>query len=100
MAIKKLEELLSQAQAILGDNASDDAITLLEDISDTYKDMSERSTEDWKTKFETNDREWRERYKSRFTDGKAADTEDTVVVTDETAAAQEAMTYDKLFKED
>ena len=50
MAIKTVEELMESVRTRLGDDQSDEALALLEDISDTYGDMQSRTTggEDWK----------------------------------------------------
>lgn len=70
MAIKTQEELLNGIKGLLADNTSDEAITLLEDVTDTLKDLSEKSAntdnEDWKKKYEDNDKEWRQKYRDRF----------------------------------
>lgn len=68
MAIKTKEELLESIKAKLGDDNSDEAISLIEDFSDTYNDMATRVTEagDWKSKYEQNDAEWRQKYRDRF----------------------------------
>lgn len=66
MAIKTKEELLASIKAKLGEDTSDEAIALLEDISDTL-DITKDST-DWKIKYEENDKQWREKYTSRFYD--------------------------------
>lgn len=66
MAIKTKEELLASIKAKLGEDTSDEAISLLEDLSDTL-DTTKDST-DWKQKYEENDKQWREKYTSRFYD--------------------------------
>ena len=64
MAIRTREELLGQLKTVLGDNASDEALGLVEDFSDTMTGLAEQ--EDWKKKYEDNDAEWRAKYKARF----------------------------------
>lgn len=68
MAIKTVEELLESVRTRLGDDQSDEALALLEDISDTYNDMKSHTDggEDWKKKYEINDAEWRQKYRDRF----------------------------------
>ena len=68
MAIRSKEELMESIRARIGDDQSDEAIALLEDIDDTYTDMETRANgdgEDWKTKYETNDAAWRQKYRDR-----------------------------------
>ena len=62
--IRTLEELLSD----VGEGTDDNTLTLLENIRDTYKDLSSRASdpENWKQKYEDNDKEWREKYRNAF----------------------------------
>ena len=71
MAIKTREELLQSINERLSDDSSDEALTLLEDVTDTLNDYDTRLSDstDWKQRYEDNDKEWREKYKSRFTNG-------------------------------
>ena len=72
MAIRTQEELMTQIRARIGDDNSDEALGLLEDISDTFGDLSKKATpdgEDWKQKYQDLDKEWRDKYKARFFEG-------------------------------
>ena len=71
MAVQNKETLLEKLKGQIGDDTSDEAIALIEDISDTIDDMNSRLSEsgDWKTRYEENDAEWRKRYKERFYSG-------------------------------
>lgn len=68
MAVKKKEEIINAIKERIGDDVSDAAISLLEDVTDTLSSFEKSSgdTTDWKAKFEENDKQWRERYKERF----------------------------------
>lgn len=67
MAVKTKEEILSSIKGLLADDASDESIALLEDISDTFDEQKTKTdAEDWKKKYEENDREWRQKYRDRF----------------------------------
>lgn len=68
MAIKSKEEILNSLKSIMSENTSDEALNLIEDISDTVGDFEERlkDTTDWKSKYEENDKTWREKYRDRF----------------------------------
>lgn len=93
MAIKTIDEILSSVSAIIGDNNSDEALTLLEDIQDTFND---RDNTDWKQKYEENDREWRNRYKERFLSGdKSLDPKDD----EDEPEPEKPLTFENLFKE-
>ena len=99
MAVKTMEELMESVRARLGDDQSDEALALLEDISDTYGDMQSRTTdsEDWKKKYETNDAEWRQKYRDRFFN-KSNDNDDDSS-DDSCDKPSKPMTFDELFKE-
>lgn len=64
MAVRTRDELITAVNTIIGETPDDNGLSLLEDISDTFKSYDD--TEDWKTKYEENDAEWRKRYKERF----------------------------------
>lgn len=68
MAVKTTEEILGALRTRVGDQADDETISFLEDISDTLSDLESRANDDtnWRTKYEENDREWRKRYTERF----------------------------------
>lgn len=68
MAIKTQEELLTSIKGLLADDTSDEAISLLEDVTDTLGSFSNTNNdnEDWKKKYEENDKEWRQKYRDRF----------------------------------
>lgn len=74
MAILTKDDFLSKLKAKIGDDTSDEALQLIEDMTDTYNDLftksqSNSSGEDWKAKYEENDKMWREKYKERFFSG-------------------------------
>ena len=63
MAKLTLEELQEKVKTILGENStSDDGISLLEDITDSYSAPSI----DWEAKYKENDASWRQKYRDRF----------------------------------
>lgn len=68
MAIKTKDDLLSELKERFGEDDSDDTISFIEDISDTYDDLSEQVSKsgEWKDRYEQNDKEWRQKYKERF----------------------------------
>lgn len=66
MAVITKEEMLKAIREKFTDSNED--LTTLENIVDTFKDIDERLNEDWKAKYEQNDKEWRERYRARFED--------------------------------
>ena len=99
MAVKTIEELMESIRARLGDDQSDEAIALLEDISDTYDDMQSRTNgaEDWKKKYEENDAEWRQKYRDRFF--KKSNDDNDNDDDNESGDQNKQLTFDELFKE-
>lgn len=73
MAVISTEDLIKAITARIGEDVSDEAITLLENLTDTLKDrdakISNPATEDWKAKHDALDADWRKRYMDRFTKG-------------------------------
>lgn len=99
MAVVSKESLLEKIRDMIGtENAeSDGAISLLEDMSDTFDDLSSQVSQagDYKKKYEENDAEWRKRYHDRF----FSVTEDDIKEDDKDDEV-EKKTYESLFKED
>lgn len=97
MAVRSREELHTTLETLIGDNTSDAAISLFEDLTDTFTDLESRAKgdgTDWKAEAERIDKTWREKYVKRFKSGGADDDGD-----DPTAPpTKKEYTYDKLFK--
>ena len=68
MAVRTKEEIMQMIRDRTGENADDETLTFVEDISDTLEDLTGRaaSSIDWEAKYNENDAEWRKRYKERF----------------------------------
>ena len=69
MAVRTRDEILESVNEILGDNTDDNAITFLEDITDTITDLEDKARgdgTDWKAKYTENDEAWRKKYKELF----------------------------------
>ena len=94
MAIKSIDQILANVSAIIGDNNSDEALTLLEDIQDTFND---KDNTDWKQKYEQLDNDWRNRYKERFLTGNTD--LDPPNDDDEPSEPEKPLTFENLFKE-
>lgn len=75
MAVLNRETFLSRINAILGDRSDDEALSFIEDATDTFDDITSKASdpEDWKKKYEDNDKEWRDKYRKRFFDGASND---------------------------
>lgn len=96
MAIRSRDELLNSIRTRIGDDTSDEAISLIEDIQDTMADYENRASGDgidWKKKYEDNDKEWRTKYRDRFFSGGGGDDDS------DPDPAPKRLTFDELFKE-
>lgn len=96
MAIKSVEEILNSIKGIIGERTDDDAMSILEDVQDTFTSIetARNETTDWKKKYEELDDSWRKKYRDRFFNHPAEDEEMDDEETDEPAQ----LTYDSLFK--
>ena len=102
MSVVSKESLLERIRDITAsENAeSDESISLLEDLSDTFEDLSSQVLQagDYKRKYEENDAEWRKRYHDRF----FSVAEETTIKEEDKDDDddEEKKTYESLFKED
>lgn len=98
MAVKSREEILSQINARIGEDNSDEALALIEDVTDTLTDLETRASgdgKDWKAEAERIDKEWREKYRARFSSGSSE--EDNTLGSN--GGTEKQYTFDKLFNE-
>ena len=95
MAIKTKAELLELVKERIGDDTSDEALAIIEDVTDTLDDYETRIADsgDWKARYEQNDADWRKKYKERF----FAPTEEPEEP-DEPEETEEKRTFEDLFK--
>ena len=95
MAIKTKAELLELVKERIGDDTSDEALAIIEDVTDTLDDYETRIADsgDWKARYEQNDADWRKKYKERF----FAPTEEPEEP-DEPEEVEEKRTFEDLFK--
>ena len=104
MAILTKEEILEQIKTRLADDTSDEALKLVEDISDTFNDYDNKTKDstDWKAKFEENDAMWRKKYRDRFFNSPSQDEDIDDRPSPELTEEDEnkRLTYDNLFKEE
>ena len=107
MAVRTNEEIINTIKARLGDDVSDDALTLLEDVTDTLADYSRRVADsgDWERRYNDNDAAWRKRYRERFENAPSVEVptdivefipEETETIVEESEEAPQ--TYDDLFE--
>lgn len=97
--IRTKDELIKAVSEFIGENDADEAIAILEDVTDTLEDFEKRADgdgEDWKKKYEDNDKSWREKYRSRFVKSSVTDED---FAEDEDEDEEEIKTYEELFEE-
>lgn len=102
MSVLSREDYLSRIKGRLGEELADEDISLLEDMTDTYDDLSSKATDgtDWEKKYYELDKTWRQKYVDRF-NGKVESDED---MKDDSIGTEEKVmqydfpkTYDDLF---
>lgn len=76
--VKTKEELIGDIRTFIGEEPTDDALSILENVTDSFDDLETKAndTTDWKSKYEENDREWRKKYTERFNSPSKDDDED------------------------
>lgn len=102
MAVKTKDELIQAVVTRIGEDSSDEAIALIEDVTDTLNDFEAKSAgdgEDWKSKYDELDKSWREKYISRFSDG-GSKNEPEPEEPEDNVEDNEPMTYEDLFEEE
>lgn len=68
MAIKSKEDLIASIKAVIGEDTTDQSLSLLEDVSDTFTSFESETKDktDWKAKYDELDKSWRQKYRDRF----------------------------------
>ena len=94
MAVRTTQEIIDALKESFGESPDDTQLAMLEDVSDTFSDLNEKCSEDWKTKYEENDKAWRKRYTDRFSGNDDSEQDQT---TDDTESPK-PLTYESLFK--
>lgn len=72
MSILPRDEFFAKIQERIGDDASEESIAFLEDMTDTYNDLEKKANgdgTDWEQKYKENDTAWRKKYQARFFHG-------------------------------
>lgn len=113
MAVRTVEEILELVAQRVGDDSSDEALSFIEDISDTLRDYQAKADEnyntekddeiaEWKKKYDELDKEWRNRYKERFFNPSEIKENDDYVddINDIEEEKEVKTSYEELFKEE
>lgn len=99
MAVKTIDEIMEAIRKRIGEDTSDEAISLMEDVTDTFTDYETKVADktDWKSKYDEMDASWRKKYMERFS-GRSGD--DIKEEQDEDVKEDgETKTFNELFKE-
>lgn len=101
MAILDREKFMERIKAMVGEDTSDEAMSFIEDMTDTYNDVTKakEDTTDWKQKYEENDKAWRTKYKERFFNGSSTEDKDILEPPKDEPKPEENITFDDLFTE-
>lgn len=99
MAIRTKEDILSSMRERFGEDTSDETLTFIEDVSDTFTDLESKAKgdgKDWKAEAKRIEEEWRKKYKERFFSGKPTDDSDDDFEEEETKQYR----FEDLFKKE
>lgn len=69
MPILDREKFFNRVHERVGNDTSDEAISFLEDMTDTYNDLEKKTREkgeDWEKKYHELDESWKAKYRHRF----------------------------------
>ncbi len=94
MAVKTKEEIMSQLGAYVGDDAGDEVLGLIQDISDTLDSANTARIKELEEEKENLDKSWRKKYRDTFLSGKPDDIEEE----DEDDEPKRPKTFEDLFK--
>lgn len=99
MAVKTRDEIMEAIRKRIGEDTSDEAISLMEDVTDTFTDYETKVADktDWKSKYDEMDASWRKKYMDRFSGktGEEVKDEQEEQIKDD----NEVRTFDELFTE-
>lgn len=107
--VKTKDEIIDSLKTLIGDKTDDTALSLLEDVTDTFDDFANKNNSndntDWEKKYNELDETWRKKYRDRFFDGnegdKSLEGNEIGAKTNkpEPEPKEETITYDDLFTE-
>lgn len=67
MSVRTRDEIMKQLRTVIGENDSDDVLTLMTDISDTLGDNKDRErVTQLEQQLQDKDKEWRKKYRDAF----------------------------------
>lgn len=97
MAVLTRDEFFDRVQKIVGTDTTDESLTFIEDMTDTYNSLDEKANgdgTDWEQRYRDLDESWKEKYKKRFFSGGSSRVIEDVKDVEE----KKEVTYDDLFE--
>lgn len=97
MAVLTRDEFFDRVQKIVGTDTTDESLTFIEDMTDTYNSLDEKANgdgTDWEQRYHDLDESWKEKYKKRFFSGGSSRVIEDVKDVEE----KKEVTYDDLFE--
>ena len=100
---KSKAEIIADLKAFIGENNSDDAIALVENVSDSIEDNKDYDElkgqyDKLKEDYDKNDKAWRQRYIDRFNNEEKEDDKEVIDV--DNSNDDKPLTYENLFEEE
>lgn len=102
MPVLSKEDFFERVHARVGNDTSDDAISFLEDMTDTYNELSnkaENDGQDWERKYNELNESWKKRYQHRFYSGNGGTYNPPAEEDKPDRPTAETITVEDLFKE-
>lgn len=98
MAIRTYDEIMDRIRSVIGERSDDDALSLIEDVSDTLTAQTREGVpqEDVERQLRELDESWRQRYRDRFFSGEDTELEQ---LTESKAEDRDMITIDELFED-
>ena len=97
---KTKAEIIADLTAFIGENQSDDAVALIENVSDSIDDNTDELRQEnarLQKQYEDNDKAWRQKYIDRFNNEDNKDDKDSEVI--DVDDSDKPLTYENLFEE-
>ena len=101
MAVLDKDTFFNRLHERIGTDTSEESLTFLEDMTDTYNDLSNRASGDgidWKAKYNDLDKSWKEKYRHRFFHSDGGNPDPIIHNDGEDEYNPEGVTFDSLFK--
>lgn len=92
---KTKAEIIADLTAFIGENQSDEAVALIENVSDSIDD----NAINWEEKYKENDKAWRQKYIDRFNNEENKDNNENEVIDIDDDSNEKQLTFENLFEE-